>query len=145
VSPVETTPDRLIAALTAAGWIEESRCTDLPMTFVRLIFRGEETGDPVLDLHRPIIVPLNPQARSFDRWMSRTLEQLRRQADIGAAADRALTEATCPCGGRRWVDDENWQPDYWAMEVQPRREPRAGLIPCGNCNEGGWDVPVGAV
>lgn len=129
----ETTPDRLIAALTASGWVEASRWTDPPAPFARLIFRGEETGDPM-------IVPINPEAPSFDRWMSRTLEQLRRQADIGAAAERALTEATCSCGGRRWVEDENWQPEEWAMATKPRREPGEGLIPCGGCNFGGWNV-----
>lgn len=52
-------------------------------------------------------------------------------------------ERTCAgCRGRRWVNDENWQPDYpktWKGE----RYRGDGLIPCGSCNEGGWDVAVG--
>ena len=56
---------------------------------------------------------------------------------------RLVAEATCSCGGRRWVDDEGWQPQEWAMAVQSRREPGRRLIPCGNCNHGGWNVPVG--
>jgi len=46
---------------------------------------------------------------------------------------------TCPgCHGRRWADDENWQPD------DPRhvRTPGDGLIPCGFCNFAGWDTPL---
>lgn len=46
------------------------------------------------------------------------------------------------CAGRRWVDDQNWSPDdpvTWHGE----RAPGDGLIPCGFCNHGGWDVPVG--
>lgn len=45
------------------------------------------------------------------------------------------------CKGRRWTDDQNWTPDYpetWRGE----REPHNGLVPCGGCNQGGWDVPV---
>ena len=61
---------------------------------------------------------------------------------MGLRADLAI-EATCSCGGRRWVDDEGWQPQEWAMAVQSRREPGRRLIPCGNCNHGGWNVPVG--
>lgn len=44
------------------------------------------------------------------------------------------------CGGRRWVEDENWQPDdprTWKGE----RSHGDGLIPCGFCNEAGWDTP----
>lgn len=47
----------------------------------------------------------------------------------------------CACGGKRWVDDENWQPDE--DEMRRGREPHSGLIPCGFCNEGGWGTPVG--
>ncbi len=67
----------------------------------------------------------------------RSLEWL---AEVGNAADRALTLATCSCGGRRWVDDENWQPEDWQIGTRVRREPGNGLIPCGFCNEGGWNV-----
>jgi hypothetical protein len=51
----------------------------------------------------------------------------------------AQEAAPCPCGGRRWVEDKNWSPEYpelWRGE----RSPGDGLIPCGFCNEGGWDV-----
>jgi len=44
------------------------------------------------------------------------------------------------CGGRRWSEDENWTPDdprTWKGE----RSHGDGLIPCGFCNEGGWDTP----
>jgi hypothetical protein len=128
----ETTPDRLIAALTAAGWAEVGGRTD---AYVRLRYAVHEPS---------LVVPLDPTAPEHEAMMVAALTQLERLAQVGLAADRALTEATCSCGGRRWVDDKNWHPDYWAMAVKPRREPRAGLIPCGNCNEGGWDVPVGA-
>lgn len=47
----------------------------------------------------------------------------------------------CACEGKRWVDDENWQPDQY--EMRWGREPHSGLIPCGFCNPGGWDTPVG--
>lgn len=51
-------------------------------------------------------------------------------------------QRTCSCDGRRWVDDENWQPDQ--DQLRRGRQPADGLIPCGFCNEGGWDVdPVG--
>ena len=48
----------------------------------------------------------------------------------------------CSCGGRRWVDDENWSP---AQGVLWRGERSAGdgRIPCGLCNHGGWDQPDG--
>jgi protein gp37 len=45
-----------------------------------------------------------------------------------------LDRLVCSCGRRRWVDDENWSPEY-AGEL---RRPGAGRIPCGFCNEGGW-------
>lgn len=48
--------------------------------------------------------------------------------------------ATCSCKGKRWVEDENWQPELW--EMQRGRIPASGLLPCGFCNEGGWDTPV---
>lgn len=47
------------------------------------------------------------------------------------------------CGGSRWAEDENWSPDdpaTWRGE----RSPGNGLIPCGFCNLGGWDTPVGS-
>lgn len=44
----------------------------------------------------------------------------------------------CTCGGRRWVDDQNWQPED--HERDAARAPGAGLIPCGACNEGGWHI-----
>jgi hypothetical protein len=73
--------------------------------------------------------------------MTALLTGLERAADYGRAAEGALTEATCSCGGKRWVDDENWQPERW--ELERGREPESGLLPCGFCNEGGWDTPVG--
>jgi protein gp37 len=45
-----------------------------------------------------------------------------------------LDRLVCSCGRRRWVDDENWSPEY----VGEKRLPGAGRIPCGSCNEGGW-------
>jgi hypothetical protein len=129
VSVVETTPDRLIAALTAAGWVEVGRRAGV---YVRLRYAEH---DPSL------LVPLDPTAPEHEVMMGAVLMQLERLAQVGLAADRALTEATCSCGGRRWVDDENWQPELW--EMQRGREPESGLIPCGGCNEGGWDVPMG--
>ncbi len=126
----ETTPDRLVAALTAAGWHEISRREG---AFVRLQFPG----------HQPLIVPLNPDNADYAALIRATLADLERVADYGSAAELAHTLATCSCSGKRWVDDEGWQPPDWAMAVKPVREPGRGLLPCGNCNHGGWNVPVG--
>jgi hypothetical protein len=48
----------------------------------------------------------------------------------------------CSCGGRRWVEDENWSSDY--PGAGERRTPGDGLIPCGSCNFAGWDTPENA-
>jgi protein gp37 len=45
---------------------------------------------------------------------------------------------TCPCNRRRWVDDQNWSPEY-PKEWRGERSPGDGRIPCGFCNHGGWD------
>jgi hypothetical protein len=131
VSAAETTPDRLIAALTAAGWAEVGGRTD---AYVRLRYAVHEPS---------LVVPLDPTAPEHEAMMVAALTQLERLAQAGLAADRALTEATCSCGGRRWVEDENWQPEDW--ERDRGREEGSGLIPCGGCNEGGWNTPVGPV
>jgi len=47
-----------------------------------------------------------------------------------------LSEWLCTCKGRRWVDDECWTPDF----PHNARTIGNGLIPCGFCNLGGWDV-----
>jgi predicted RNA binding protein YcfA (HicA-like mRNA interferase family) len=130
MSTVETTPDRLIVALTAAGWVEVGRRVG---AHVRLRYADHEPS---------LVVPRDPTAPEHEAMMGAVLLQLERLAQVGLAADRALTEATCSCGGRRWVDDENWQPEQW--EFQRGRRRGSGLIPCGNCNHGGWDAPVGA-
>ena len=60
-------------------------------------------------------------------------------ADVAATLQYLAMTVHCSCGGRRWVEDANWSPQYpelWKGE----RSPGDGLIPCGNCNEGGWDV-----
>jgi len=44
------------------------------------------------------------------------------------------------CNGTRWVDDENASPSFPGAWRHGRR-PSDGLIPCGACNEGGWDAP----
>lgn len=126
----KTTPDRLVAALTAAGWFEEGRGRG----HVRL--RWGTNPDS-------LVVPTDPSAPEYEVMMTAALATLERAADYGSAAELAHTLATCSCGGKRWVDDEGWQPEEWAMAVKPVREPGAGLIPCGNCNHGGWNVPVG--
>lgn len=123
----ETTPSRLIAALTASGWVEQGRGRG----HVRLRWGSNPDS---------LVVPTDPTAPEYETMMTALLAGLERAAEYGAAADRAFTEATCSCGGRRWVEDENWEPEYWAMATKPRREPGDGLIPCGNCNHGGWDV-----
>lgn len=46
----------------------------------------------------------------------------------------------CPCGGRRWVDDEGWSPPF--EKHSGERVPRDGLIPCGFCNFAGWNTPL---
>lgn len=45
---------------------------------------------------------------------------------------------TCTCNGG-WVEDQNWSPEH-PGEWDGRRSPEDGLIPCGHCNEGGWDA-----
>lgn len=60
-------------------------------------------------------------------------------ADAAAKLQHIAETVHCSCGGRRWVEDANWSPPYpelWRGE----RSPGEGLIPCGNCNHGGWDV-----
>jgi hypothetical protein len=123
----ETTPARLIAALAASGWVEEGRGRG----HVRL--RWGTNPDS-------LVVPTDTTAPEYEAMMTAALATLERAADYGSAAERAHELATCSCGGRRWVDDENWAPEYWAMATMPRREPGDGLIPCGGCNFGGWDV-----
>lgn len=46
----------------------------------------------------------------------------------------------CSCGGVRWVEDEGWSPDGWKIRARIERTPGDGLIPCGFCNHGGWDI-----
>lgn len=127
----KTSPDRLIAALTASGWVEDGRRTG---GYVRMRWGSNPDS---------LVVPTDTTAPEYDDMMTALLTGLERAAEYGSAADRALTEATCSCGGRRWAEDENWQPEPWATGRKPRREPGDGLIPCGNCNHGGWEVPVG--
>ncbi|HEU5108825.1 MAG TPA: hypothetical protein VFT95_09735 [Micromonosporaceae bacterium] len=126
----ETTPERLVAALTAAGWFEVGRREGV---YVRLQFADR----------LPLLVPLNPANADYEDLMAEVLAELETAADYGSAAELAHTLATCSCGGKRWVDDEGWSPPDWAMAVKPVREPGRGLLPCGNCNHGGWNVPVG--
>lgn len=54
-----------------------------------------------------------------------------------------LPLACVHCAGTRWVDDQNWEPDYPTWETIERVQ-RAGLIPCGACNFAGWNEPVAA-
>lgn len=121
----ETTPARLIAALTASGWTEEGRGRG----HVRLRWGANPDS---------LVVPTDPTAPEYEVMMTAALATLERAADYGSAAERARELATCPCGGRRWVDDKNWQPELW--ELQRGRIPASGLLPCGFCNEGGWNV-----
>ncbi len=72
-------------------------------------------------------------------------ERDRLTAALAAAADREARvralhqpEGPCSCGGRRWVEDEGWSPEDYERN-QPRSE-GAGLVPCGFCNPGGWNV-----
>lgn len=123
----ETTPARLISALTASGWTEEGRGRG----HVRL--RWGTWPDS-------LVVPTDTTAPEYEAMMTAALATLERAADYGTAAEQAHELATCSCGGRRWVEDENWQPEPWAMGTKPRRRPGEGLIPCGGCNFGGWDV-----
>lgn len=55
--------------------------------------------------------------------------------------DRPRKKICVHCDGRRWVDDQNWEPPFPAF-APIEREPRDGLIPCGACNFAGWDEPV---
>lgn len=126
----ETTPDRLVAALTAAGWHEADRRAGL-----WVCYRFLNAAD--------IVVPVDPSSGEYEAMLAVALADLKNFVDLGVAADQALTEATCSCGGKRWVDDENWQPPDWAIGTKSVRREGEGLIPCGNCNHGGWNVPVG--
>ena len=53
-------------------------------------------------------------------------------------AEREYDDAHCPCGTTRWVDDENWEPQFRGDRRQPGGP---GRLPCGFCNHGGWQVP----
>lgn len=56
-------------------------------------------------------------------------------------AARKRKKACAYCKGRRWVEDEGWEPDF--PDLGPaEREPGSGLIPCGGCNFAGWDTPL---
>lgn len=129
----ETTPDRLVAALTAAGWVQDGG----EHAIAKFWWMAEEPP-------RLLVVPLDPSVPDYDGMIATVLADLQRLVDLGDAADQALTLATCSCGGKRWVDNEGWSPPDWAMAVKPVREPGDGLIPCGNCNFGGWKLPVGS-
>ncbi|MGE0841191.1 hypothetical protein [Pseudonocardia sp.] len=52
-------------------------------------------------------------------------------------AEREYDDTHCSCGGDRWVDDQNWEPAFRGDRRQPGGP---GRLPCGFCNEGGWDV-----
>lgn len=56
--------------------------------------------------------------------------------------EEVINGRPCSCGGKRWVDDENWSPPFRTIGAY-ERTPHDGLIPCGFCNEGGWNAPVG--
>lgn len=60
-------------------------------------------------------------------------------------AELAIPDGSKPpcsgCGGRRWANDENWTPDD-PRTWDGKRSKGDGLIPCGFCNEGGWDAPL---
>jgi hypothetical protein len=52
----------------------------------------------------------------------------------------AKEDRPCTCGGRRWVNDENWEPRY--ADLPQERIQGDGLIPCGFCNFAGWDTAL---
>ena len=63
------------------------------------------------------------------------------EAEARASAPEQGEPPCVYCNETRWVDDENWSPAYpetWKGE----RSPGDGLIPCGGCNEGGWNIPI---
>ncbi len=120
-------PKRLVAALTGAGWVNDG---GQPGGLVRLRWYDEAA----------VLIPTDTAAPDFPELMLAAKTRLDRLADAGSAAEVALTLATCPCEGRRWSEDENWQPDHHGIRGPILREPGNGLIPCGFCNEGGWNV-----
>jgi len=72
-------------------------------------------------------------------------EGYRNKQDLVDLLERAFPEATihevpqgCSCGDTGWSLDENWQGEY---PEDTRTGPGNGYIPCGFCNEGGWDRP----
>lgn len=125
--PAARDADRLVAALKSAGWVEEGRPA------------GSRARFRFGSLSPSLVVPLDREAPEYSAVFDSALRTLERFAELGDAARCALEEATCSCGGKRWVDDQNWQPELW--EAQRGRIPASGLIPCGFCNEGGWDTP----
>lgn len=84
----------------------------------RLVWRAKVNGTWVVGIHNDTYLRVHPTST----WPVESPEP-------------------CSCGGRRWVEDENWQPEDY--ERARGRSPGSGLIPCGFCNEGGWHVPVG--
>lgn len=63
------------------------------------------------------------------------------EKDVRTVYAEATAAEVCPsCNGTRYTDDENWQGEYPGQ----KRTWHDGRIPCGACNEGGWEVPDGA-
>lgn len=67
---------------------------------------------------------------------SATRDQLRNFAD--RILDFLRDTEVCTCNGGWSVDENYWPEDY---EMRDPLRPGKGLIPCGNCNHGGWDAP----
>jgi hypothetical protein len=110
---------------------------------------GFDYATPLADVLREV---------GLDFWIegpvspTETLATFDYTAYAAALAQRGVTLPATPasppppsepcsgCGGRRWSNDENWQPTFpetWRGE----RSHGDGLIPCGFCNEAGWDTP----
>lgn len=96
---------------------------------------------------KPLWILLDPEEFGEDLGHHVTELMYRMATGIFTTIDELLAATNRPaclsCRDRRWVDDENWTPDYpetWRGE----RSPGNGLIPCGACNFAGWDTPVAA-
>lgn len=79
-------------------------------------------------------VPKQPRCEDC-RAVSHGIEDLRFPVTVLARP------GPCSCGGKRWVEDENWQGEYLGPGAQPQRDFWDGLIPCGFCNPDGGLPP----
>jgi hypothetical protein len=90
---------------------------------------------------KPLWILLDPAEFGVDAGHHVTELMYRMATRVVTGLDElvdAIAAHSCVyCKGRRWVNDENWQPDD---PRDPRRSPHDGLLPCDGCNFAGWDT-----